>query len=168
MTGGQIGIIAMLMNRENGFTLIELIVALAVLAVLTALAVPSFRETMQNNRLVTRSNDIVTALNLARSEAIKRGEVVNVSANGANWNSGILVRTASGTDIRVFPAFTGNITVTAALTTISFQPNGTASTFTTTFATTFSVCDSSRTGETGRTVNVNAIGRISTTKLVCS
>lgn len=142
--------------------MLELIVVLAVLAILTTLAVPNFRETMQNNRVVTRANDVVTALNLARSESIKRGEAVNVSANGADWNSGILIRTASGTDIRVFPAFTGNITVTAAITTVSYQPDGRV-----TAATTFSVCDSSRTGETGRSVSVNATGRISTTNLAC-
>lgn len=152
----------MLMNRENGFTLIELMVTVAVMAVLLTVVVPSFTLVIQNNRLVTGANHVVTALNLARSESIKLGQAVNVSANGADWNSGIVVRTAAGTDIRFFEPFTGNITVTGTVATVSYQADGRV-----TAAAAFSICDSSRSGETGRSVTVTATGRIATTNLVC-
>lgn len=60
-------------------------IGLAVAAILLSIAVPSFRTTIQNNRLITEANDFVTALHLARSEAIKRRARVTLckSANGA-------------------------------------------------------------------------------------
>ncbi len=59
-----------------GFTIIELMVAVAVLAILVSLAAPSMRATLQNNRATAQANQLVTALNLARSEAVKRGSIV--------------------------------------------------------------------------------------------
>lgn len=72
--------------NQKGFTLIELMVTVALAAIVLTLGVPSFREMIQNNRLVTQTNDFVSALNLARSEAIKRGVRVTLckSANGEN------------------------------------------------------------------------------------
>jgi type IV fimbrial biogenesis protein FimT len=84
---------------SRGFTLVELITTLAVAGILVTLAVPSFSEVIKNNRLVTQANDFVTALNLARSEAIRRsGRVtlckssnqVSCSSGGA-WDQGWIV-----------------------------------------------------------------------------
>ena len=62
----------------SGFTLIELMVAIAVAAILITLATPSFRLLIQNNRISGAANDFVSVFNLARAEAIKRGAVVFV------------------------------------------------------------------------------------------
>jgi type IV fimbrial biogenesis protein FimT len=67
-----------MIHRVNGFTLTETMVILAISAVVVAFAAPSFYTTLQNNRLTTNTNDFITALNLARSEAIKRGKRVTV------------------------------------------------------------------------------------------
>lgn len=87
----------------SGFTLIELLITIAVGTILLTTAVPSFKEVIANNRMATQVNSLVTALNLARSEAIKRGVRVTVckSANSAsatpscssaaNWDSGWMV-----------------------------------------------------------------------------
>ena len=86
--------------RDNkGFSLIELIVTLSVASILMTLAVPSFSSFVKDNRLITQTNDFVTALNLARSEAIKRGDRVTVckssdqvSCSGSGgWNQGWIV-----------------------------------------------------------------------------
>jgi type IV fimbrial biogenesis protein FimT len=61
------------MERNTGFTLIELMVAVALGAIILTLGVPSFQETIRNNRLATQTNDFISGLNLARSEAVKRG-----------------------------------------------------------------------------------------------
>ncbi|MCF6210839.1 MAG: GspH/FimT family pseudopilin [Gammaproteobacteria bacterium] len=72
------------MHGQQGFTLFELIITLAIAAVVVGLAAPSFSSMIQNNRLSSQSLDFVAALNLARSEAIKRRVrvVLCKSANG--------------------------------------------------------------------------------------
>jgi type IV fimbrial biogenesis protein FimT len=87
----------------RGFTLVELLVVLAVGSILLAIAVPGYAFLMNTSRLAAITNDLVTALHLARSEAIKRGIRVTVckSANPmaaapacsatAGWEQGWLV-----------------------------------------------------------------------------
>jgi len=57
--------------RHNGFTLIELVVALAVLGILVAIGLPSFNAAIANSRISSQYNDTIGALFIARSEAVK-------------------------------------------------------------------------------------------------
>src|SRR5262245_2755893 len=59
-------------TTEKGFTLMELMMALAVIGVLAAVTIPSFNEFRLNSRMTSAANDLLAALNVARSEAIKR------------------------------------------------------------------------------------------------
>ncbi|MDZ7790740.1 MAG: GspH/FimT family pseudopilin [Xanthomonadales bacterium] len=68
----------MKVNRIQGFTVIELMITMAVLVILLAVAVPSFRAVIQSNRVTASTNQLLTALNFARSEAVKRGQVVSL------------------------------------------------------------------------------------------
>ena len=87
------------MKNQNGLTLIEMMVTLAVAIILVAVGIPAFRSITANNRAVAQSNALVTALNLSRGEAVKRGAPVTIcrAANGAcddesnDWASGWLV-----------------------------------------------------------------------------
>lgn len=88
------------MNSPPGFTLIELMVSVAILSILLTVAVPSYQSLMINNRLATQTNEFVTALTLARSEAIKRGsratvcrsaDQSNCSTAAGDWTQGWLV-----------------------------------------------------------------------------
>lgn len=74
------------MPRQRGFTLVELMVTLAVVVVLTAIAVPSFRNLTLSNRLTTTANDVVAALNVAKMEAIKRNTDVQFCSNSTDSN----------------------------------------------------------------------------------
>jgi type IV fimbrial biogenesis protein FimT len=70
-----------------GFTLLELMVTLSIAGVLVAMATPTFKDVISNNRLTAYHNEFVAALNLARSEAIKRGtSVVLRRGNGSSVN----------------------------------------------------------------------------------
>jgi len=125
-----------LTGHGSGFTLIELLVTISVVAILLAIAVPSFQTFILNNRLATATNELVSALAIARSEAVKRATRVTVckSANAgaaspvcstaANWQDGWIVfvdvsvaGTVDGTDaaniLRIFqPAVNTGMTVT--------------------------------------------------------
>lgn len=78
------------MNRNpRGFTLVELMVTVAVLAVLIALAAPSFTDTMQRRRLIGAAEAVASGLQLARSEAIRQSaSMTAVTTTGASWCMG--------------------------------------------------------------------------------
>lgn len=69
--------------KGAGFTLVELMVTLAVAAILLTVGVPSFRQLIISNRLTAAANDMVVAINVARSEAIKHNAAVNLNADGS-------------------------------------------------------------------------------------
>ncbi len=71
-------------DRSSGFSLIELMVTIVVAAVLLAIAIPNFRNLILSNQLTTISNEWVTAVNYARSEAIKRGSAAVICGEGGN------------------------------------------------------------------------------------
>ncbi|WP_332740317.1 GspH/FimT family pseudopilin [Hydrogenophaga sp.] len=87
--------------RQRGVTMIELMVGVVILAILLAVAVPSFQSAIASSRLTTTTNDLVSALSAARSEAIRRGSRVTVckSSDGTqctttgNWSQGWIVYT---------------------------------------------------------------------------
>lgn len=91
-------------GRSAGFTLVELIVVVAMAAILLAVGVPAMQDMAGDNRLVAAANDLVAQLNLARSEAIKRrnGRTVVCStadptattptcSGSTDWNTGSVV-----------------------------------------------------------------------------
>lgn len=79
--------------KNRGFSLIELLVALAVVVIVTTLAVPSFSRLVDSNRVETAAAGLSAAAMLARSEAIKRGTIVALCAGsgvacGTDWGAG--------------------------------------------------------------------------------
>lgn len=92
-------------RRAHGFTLLELMVTVAVAGVIFTLGVPSFVDMVRNNRAATNVNELLTAFSIARSEAIRRGWNVTVcrSSDGAtcggDWADGwIVFRDDAATD----------------------------------------------------------------------
>lgn len=76
----------------HGFTLIELMVTIAVAAALMLVAVPSFVQFQRNAHLTSLTNTLIAAINAARGEAMKRGAYAMViPADGSNWGSGWVV-----------------------------------------------------------------------------
>lgn len=86
-------------THQSGFTLIELMVTLAVAAVLVSVALPAFDVMVENNRRVTATNDFLTSLHQARSEAITRNRRITLCptsdetscSTSVGWETGWLV-----------------------------------------------------------------------------
>ena len=174
--------------NQTGFTLIELMITVSLVAILATIAIPSFVNAIQDNRATVFVNRFVSSLHTARSEAVRRGNNVMVcmSANNAtctdqnNWEQGWLVFSDDNgngdfdpaapdneTMILARPALSNGVTLrpTAAMLTITYNNRG----FATLGATTFTLCDDrgaqfargvmiAPTGRVSRTVDVNTPG----------
>lgn len=152
------------MKSVKGFTLIELMVTLAVLAIAIGLAVPSFAKLIRNNRADAQSGAVVDALSLARSEAIKRGTtVVVLPLTGTNWNSGWKVEAGSEI-LRTFQALEGATLAGGPATGVQFNSRGQLAGTAVAFQ--YRVGDGACRYE--RDINVNLVGRVSVAKRACS
>lgn len=158
-------------GKNEGFTLFELLVTLAVAAVILTFGVPGFTSLVQNNRATTDTNDLVTALNLGRSEATRRGAPIEVcsSADGAtcsgstDWSSGWIVHRPGGQVLQAWPARSDANVLTANVSSIEFQARGSLGGV----APVLSVRQPDCSGDQGRDIAVNVAGRISVQRVAC-
>jgi type IV fimbrial biogenesis protein FimT len=167
-------------QAATGFTLIEMMVAIGIMAILLSIAVPSFTQAGLGSQLRSSSTAMIASANLARSEAVKRNAPVNlcVSADGAScgaggWEQGWIVMVPSlpaGQQViaRGDPAPQGfRIMASSSTTTVTFQPTGVGAT-----AASFKICrQSPNAGHQERLVTIDAAGKAAsrqTTTGTCS
>ena len=170
--------------RRRGFTVIELMVTLAIAGILAAMAVPAFQSVFLTMRLSTYANDLVAASMLARSTAISQNAGVSMcpssdgaTCGGSGWENGYLIvcqsndgavctNTASATPTTIVlhrqakTADGWKITPADGLSSIVFQPTGSGST--TASLTICRLLPSPGTNE--RIVRISPTGRASVTK----
>ena len=86
-------------QAERGFTLVEIMISIAVLGLLIMMALPSFSEALQNQQLRAASEALLNGMQLARGEAIKRNLPVHIVIGpGTGWT---VAEAASGTSIQI-------------------------------------------------------------------
>lgn len=158
------------MKNLRGFTLVELMVTLVVIAILLTVGVPNMSNFLKNNRLTSATNGFVSSLNLARSEAIKRGRNATLcvstdqaTCTGANWALGWLAwvdldadgNLDAGETVRVSEALPQTVTLAGTQTSFLFNSTGSVNN-----TDTLTVCDD-RAGEFGRRFRILSTGAIS-------
>lgn len=178
------------MKNQSGFTLVELMVVLAIAVFLITSAIPSFQSFIQNNRMSSTTHGFITSMNLARSEAVKRGTQVTMCKSGdsatcvnnGGWEQGWIVfvdnngdgqRQTGGTPeelLRVQNSLSGGISISGqddVENLISYAADG--------FAklvaggnlrrdhSTLVICDSRNFGDHSRALVLNTTGSIRTT-----
>lgn len=166
-------------KQHTGFTLIELLITLSIAAILVVVGIPNFNAMVKDNRRNTSANRLLTDINLARSEAIKRTRNISICKSndgatcgsvGVNWNDGWIVFVNLNNDspaivntgetlLHVYEEASDSLYnwvlskggSDAAF--VTFRPNGVIDT-----VSTFTYCDS-RGDSHARGVDINATGR---------
>jgi type IV fimbrial biogenesis protein FimT len=119
-------------NRARGFTLVEMVVVVALVAILGAIAAPNFRDLLLNQRLASNTSDFVAALSVARTEAMKRSQRVRLLPRNQDWANGWEVATTVDNEtevLRAFEALRAGVEIDSATgngfrNTITFDANG--------------------------------------------
>ncbi|PJI47413.1 MAG: type IV pilus-like protein [Pseudomonas sp.] len=76
------------MPRDPGFTLVELLFALGILAIALSIAAPSFTELLSNQRARTATHELRQALDFARESAVHSGQPISMTATDSDWAKG--------------------------------------------------------------------------------
>lgn len=149
-------------SHARGFSLVELMVTIAVLTILISVGVPMYGQFTQGSAVSTGTSELVGSLNLARSEAVARRASVRIEQLGAtdgDWSDGwqivldaddSLIRVVQGVDKGVV-----GITETSDATALVFDREGRVSA-----NAVFNVCVESSTTADGRIVTLSRFGRV--------
>lgn len=171
------------MKKADGFTLIELMITLAIAAILLTVGIPSFRDFIMNNRLTTQANEFVASIQTARSLAIRYQRPTRICVsddpaaatpacvNSTDWTRGWFVWVDLDRDgvidndeaQRVTQALEGTTSFDSTTqSSFTYNARGLVDN-----ADSFDLCDD-RAGETGRRIDITPAGRVNITPLNCS
>lgn len=177
---------------QRGFSLIELMIALGILAIMMSMAAPAFTKMIRDNRLQTASTSLISAFNMAHSEAVRRGRTVKICATddptvatpacGTDWASGWVMFTDLDGDgaagdtvtlngqnvveevIRVGDPF-ASVTIGSAAALVEFNSRGMVEAGAGNYV--FDAVDCSSGVDKQFTINIGSVGRSRSSEGVC-
>ena len=170
------------LKTQRGLSLIELIVTMAIAAIVLGVGVPTFGNVIADNSMASNANRFVASINLARSSAVRyqRPAVICASSNynattptcdaGTDWSNGWIVYVDKDRDgavdadevQSVFEPMDDDVSfASGAVASFTYDARGFVNN-----GDNLTLCDD-RTGEMGRQVRVNAAGRVSVVRQVC-
>jgi type IV fimbrial biogenesis protein FimT len=155
------------MRNSSGFTLIELMVAIAILGILAGIGIPAFQNMTLNNRITTTTNGLLGVLQLARSEAVTKRLAITVCPStdqatctaGTPWSDGIVVLEGANI-LRTLPAASGSVEILSAINQLTYQTTGRLSSA----DPQFSIQDERGVGSTSREICINLIGQVTSAR----
>ncbi len=163
----------------RGFTLIEMMVTVAIMVILVGLAIPSFQNLIETNRVATRASRLMSVLQLVRIEAIKRNATVRLcrsgdgsACDGESWQDDWLMWVDSESDgaheaddpeeiVRVFESISGGVTVDNSrdLEWIGYRPDGVVIGSSGLANSTWTFCPQSNDDDLARKIVISRVGR---------
>lgn len=165
-------------TRQSGFTLVELVVMLAVLVVLVSYVVPSYQTMIANSAIRSTAVELVSVLGNARADSLSRRVCATVTLSSGGWSLIYPDTATAGCPASTMTAIKSNGTPSGSavamqvvdsagtkVTSITFQPNGFINVAKSPVV--FTVCDN-RTGETGKQVTLQKSGKTGAVDVTCS
>ena len=151
-------------GRQSGMTLLELLIGLGIVAILAAIAAPSFQSFSSNQQVRSANETLLSALSLARSQAVTRNSPVVVRAlpvgdPNADWVNGWEI-SSGGDTLRVQERLNG-VTIASGVSEITFNRDGRAG------VAAFSVEAASAAGTDARCIGVGLSGAATSRKGAC-
>ncbi len=172
------------MKRQKGFTLTELLVVSAIVAILLGIAIPSYKYISTSYRMSAEVNGLLGDLQFARGEALKEGNAVTACASndgagctgGSNWNVGWIIFSDPNSNavvdagervLKVQGAFTGVVVPDAfnasgAVTSVTFNREGFATTVNGFVATTLTLTEPTNNNQYTRCLQITGVGMMTT------
>jgi type IV fimbrial biogenesis protein FimT len=157
-------------TAHKGFTLIELVITMILVAIMAAFVVPTFRQMSADGAIRSSAVDLITAIHTARAQAVSLRRDVTLISPGSdgNWSDGWTVQYPAGTSSEENQNFLPGGAVEVK--TVGDEPSivfGSRGLTGAGGSVVFEVCDD-RTGETGRKITVSPFGKVTNENKDCS
>ncbi|MCK5877584.1 MAG: GspH/FimT family pseudopilin [Candidatus Marithrix sp.] len=155
------------MKNQTAFTLIELMVVVVLIFILTTYAIPNIRALMVNNRIIAKNNQLIHAVNYAKSEAIAdANRIIQIQQIDGDWSNGWEIVDASNDSsirtLKIFEYKNDSVTVTSELSKFRYTSRGYLQT-----PIVLDICNTEYPTR-GHRITVRRTGRASTESLNCN